>query len=140
MHSIKILLAEDNPDHAELTMDVLKENNILNEIVHVENGEKAIKVLECGIENDLPDLVLLDIKMPKKSGAEVLRFIKGHEQLKHLPTVMLSTSENVNEIRELYAIGANCYISKPVNFEKFTSVIKSLNYYWTITARLPGKK
>lgn len=134
---IRILLAEDNMDHAELTIDVLREKSILNDIFHVTDGEAALRFIEEAASDRLPHLVLLDIKMPRKSGIEVLRVIKSDQRWKHIPTVMLSTSENAQEIEDAYSIGANSFISKPVGFDSFMKIIASLDYYWTITAKLP---
>ena len=137
---IDILLVEDNPDHVELILKALQNNNILNEVRVVTNGQEALGFLyQRGEYADAlpPGLILLDIKLPRVDGIEVLRRIKADPKLKSIPVVMLTTSTNEEEIVESYNCGANSFIVKPVDFEQFARVIKELKLYWLIINSLP---
>lgn len=140
---VTILLVEDNPDHAELTLRALREGNLLNELFWVKNGEEALDFLHRrgpygnGASAPRPGLVLLDIKLPKVDGLEVLRRIKGDAELRSIPVVMLTTSEEDHEVTESYKTGANSFVSKPVRFSEFVEKIKALKLYWVVTNRLP---
>lgn len=140
---VTILLVEDNPDHAELTLRALREGNLLNELFWVKNGEEALDFLHRrgpygnGASAPRPGLVLLDIKLPKVDGLEVLRRIKGDQELRSIPVVMLTTSEEDHEVTESYKTGANSFVSKPVRFSEFVEKIKALKLYWVVTNRLP---
>lgn len=137
-HPISILLAEDNEDHALITIDSLRENCINNDVTHKENGKLAIEFLKACPEQDLPNLIMLDIKMPLNTGYDVLEFIRSTKRLKHLPVVMISTTQDDGEIKKAYSMGANSFISKPVEFQRFSELIKEFNFYWTVTATLPS--
>lgn len=140
---VTILLVEDNPDHADLTLRALREGNLLNELFWVKNGEEALDFLHRrgpygnGASAPRPGLVLLDIKLPKVDGLEVLRRIKGDQELRSIPVVMLTTSEEDHEVTESYKTGANSFVSKPVRFSEFVEKIKALKLYWVVTNRLP---
>lgn len=137
---IDILLVEDNPDHVELTVKALQDNNVLNEVHVVTNGEEALDFLcQRGAYADArrPGLILLDIKLPRVNGIEVLRRIKTDPELKSIPVVMLTTSAGEREMVESYNYGANSYIVKPVDFEQFVKVIRDLKLYWTVINSLP---
>ena len=139
-HSVDILLVEDNPDHVELILKALRDNNVLNEVHVVTDGEEALDFLyRRGEYADAPrpGLILLDIKLPKVDGTEVLRRVKADPKLKSIPVVMLTTSAGEREIVESYNFGANSYIVKPVGFEQFVKVIKDLKLYWTLINSLP---
>jgi len=136
----EILLVEDNPDHVELTLKALGYNNVLNEVHLVTNGEEALDFLHKRGEytdSPQPGLILLDIKLPKVDGIEVLRRIKADPKLKSIPVVMLTTSESEKEIEESYRCGANSYIVKPMDFEQFVRMIKELKLYWLVINSLP---
>jgi len=141
---VYILLVEDDPDHAELTIRALKDNNVLNEVYVVRDGQEALDFMyHRGKYTDKekfsrPGLILLDIRLPKMDGLEVLKELKADPRLKSIPVIMLTTSERDEEIAESYGAGANSYVVKPVEFEEFTKKIKELNLYWTITNTLPG--
>jgi len=141
---VYILLVEDDPDHAELTIKALKDNNVLNEVYVVRDGQEALDFMyHRGKYTDKekfsrPGLILLDIRLPKMDGLEVLKELKADPRLKSIPVIMLTTSERDEEIAESYGAGANSYVVKPVEFEEFTKKIKELNLYWTITNTLPG--
>ena len=145
LKSVDILLVEDNPDHAELTIRALKENNILNTIYLVRDGQEALDfIYHRGSYTDKesfprPGLILLDIKLPKVDGIEVLRQLKNDMQFKSIPVIMLTTSDRDEEIAESYAGGANSYVVKPVDFKEFVKKVKELKLYWTITSALPAE-
>jgi CheY-like chemotaxis protein len=141
---ISALMVEDNVDHAELMMDAFHEFNIKNIINHVLDGEDAIRYLknespyEDKSKYDRPDIIFLDIRMPRQGGIETLKIIKDDESLKTIPVVMVSTSNTSPEIQECYRLGASGYITKPMEFEAFSKKMKELNYYWVLTAELPS--
>lgn len=138
--SVDILLIEDNPDHVELILKALRDNNVLNEVHVVTSGEEAIDFLYQRGEYPnaaRPGLILLDIKLAGMDGIEFLRRIKADPKLKAIPVVMLTTSAGEKEIVESYNCGANSYIVKPVDFEQFVKVIKELKLYWVVVNSLP---
>jgi chemotaxis family two-component system response regulator Rcp1 len=137
---IHILLVEDNEGDIVLTIEALKEARIGNTIDVVKDGEKAMEFLrkEGEFSNAAtPDLILLDINLPKIDGKEVLATIKNDVQLKIIPVVMLTTSDSPTDIMEAYANHANCFITKPAGFENFINVIVSLKEFWVSIAQLP---
>jgi len=140
---VNILLVEDNPDHAELTLKALKDGNLLNAICWVKDGEEALDFLyRRGRYADpttapRPELILLDIRLPKVDGHEVLRRIKADEALRAIPVVMLTTSEREDEICQSYKAGANSFVSKPVRFADFVEKVRSVKLYWVLTSLLP---
>jgi two-component system response regulator len=140
LRSVDFLLVEDNPDHVELILKVLQDNNILNLVHVVTNGEKALDFIyqrEEYADAPRPGLILLDIKLPRVDGTEVLRRIKADPKLESIPVVMLTSSVSEQEMVESYSRGANSYIIKPVGFEQFTEVIKDLKLYWLVVNVLP---
>lgn len=139
MRALSILLAEDNADHAELIIDSLKDFNIGNQVEHVGNGEELVEYLQSRShdKNLLPDLVLLDLKMPRMDGKTALKKIKQDPVLRSLPVLVVTTSANQAEIEECYNFGANSYITKPLRFEELNRKIRDLNLYWVITSELP---
>jgi CheY-like chemotaxis protein len=140
---VDILLVEDNPDHAELTLKALKQNNILNEVYWVSDGQEALDFMyHRGKYADektspRPGLILLDIRLPKVDGLEVLKQLKADPQLKSIPVIMLTTSDRDEEVAESYGAGANSYVVKPMDFEDFMKKVRDLRLYWTITNSLP---
>ncbi|MCO7223493.1 response regulator [Pleionea sp. CnH1-48] len=140
---INILLAEDNCDHAELMIDTLKDFNSENSVVHVTNGEQLLEYLRKEQWNNTdgehkPDLVLLDIKMPRMDGISALREIKSDSKLKSMPVVMVTTSRAQSEIELCFNEGVNSFITKPIQFDEFSRKIRELNLYWVLTTELPG--
>ena len=138
LQSVDILLVEDNPDHVELILRALRENNLLNQVHVVTNGEEALDFLyQRGkyANAPRPGLILLDIKLPRVDGIEVLRRIKADPELRSIPTVMLTTSAGEQEIVESYSCGANSYIVKPLDFNQFVKAIKTLKLYWLVVNR-----
>ena len=138
--SVDILLIEDNPDHAELIIKALRNNNVLNEVHVVTSGEEAMDFLHqrgAYANAARPGLILLDIKLPGMDGIEFLRRVKADPKLKPIPVVVLTTSAGEKEIVDSYRCGANSYIVKPVDFAQFVKVIKELKLYWMVVNSLP---
>lgn len=139
----RILLVEDNPDDELLTLMAFKDNNITNEIVVARDGTEALDYLfgvgkskESDL-NPLPQVVLLDLKLPKVDGLEVLRQIRSSERSKLMPVIILTSSKEEIDIINSYQLGANSYIRKPVDFEQFSEAIKQLGLYWLVLNELP---
>jgi two-component system response regulator len=133
MREKTILLVEDNPDDVALTLRALKKNQILNRVIVARDGSEALDFL-FGTEDsppvDLPEFILLDINMPKMNGLEVLAKIRADARTRLLPVVVLTTSDEDRDRIDSYHLGANSYISKPVEFEEFNTVVKHLGIYW----------
>ncbi len=143
MKSKIILLVEDNPDDVKLTLRALNKNRILNEVVVAEDGVEALDYLfasgkfsgrDTGI---MPQVILLDLKMPKMDGLEVLRRIRTDERTKLLPVVVLTTSNEDRDRIESYKLGANSYIRKPVDFNQFAEAVQHLGLYWLVLNEAP---
>lgn len=130
-----ILLIEDNPDDVKLTLRALKHNNILNEVVVKNDGAEALAYLAKAAT--LPTVILLDLKLPKLNGVEVLRRIRADERLKWLPVVILTSSKEEQDIIKSYDQGANSFIRKPVDFVQFTEVVRQLGMYWLLLNEPP---
>lgn len=139
-----ILLVEDNPDDVALTLRAFTKSNIKNKVVTVTDGEDALNYLFCKGQyeernpNDLPSVVLLDLKLPKVDGFEVLRKIRDTENTKFLPVVILTSSKEEQDIINGYRLGVNSYIRKPVDFEKFFEAAKTLGLYWLLLNESPN--
>ncbi len=129
-----ILLVEDNPDDERLTLRALRRGNIANEILVARNGEEALTIVLNA--NPLPSVVLLDLKLPKVDGLEVLRQIRANERTKLLPVVVLTSSSEESDIIESYNLGANSYVRKPVEIDKFTEAVSQLGLYWAVINEL----
>lgn len=138
-----ILLVEDNPDDVELTLRALKKNNILNSVVVAEDGVDALDFLFGGGKyagrdlSAMPQVILLDLKMPGMDGLEVLQQLRAHEETRLLPVVILTTSSEERDRVESYKLGANSYICKPVDFNEFLTAVRQLGLYWLILNRAP---
>jgi DNA-binding response OmpR family regulator len=138
----RILLVEDNPNDAELTMEALAEHNLANEVEWVHDGEEALDYLFCrgkyagGNCDDLA-VILLDLKLPKVDGLEVLRTIKSAEKLKLIPVVVLTSSREERDLVESYKLGGNAYVVKPVDFSEFMNAVKELGIFWAIINEPP---
>lgn len=133
-----ILLVEDNPDDEVLALRALRQNNILNEVTVAHDGQEALDLLlpqeGCGI---IPQVILLDIKLPKVDGIEVLRRIRNNKRTKHLPVVMLTSSKHEQDLLESYSGGCNSYVRKPVDFSEFTEAVRQLGLYWLLINEAP---
>ena len=138
-----ILLVEDNPDDVDLTLRALKKNKISNEVVVLQDGVEAVEYLFAEGRyakrnvDDLPGLVLLDLKLPKIDGHEVLRRIRADERTKFIPVVILTSSAEERDIVRGYVNGCNSYIQKPVDFQQFSEAIRYLGLYWVVLNRRP---
>lgn len=135
-----ILLVEDNPGDIRLTKEALKEGKISNTLNIVMDGVEAMTFLRQEgkyVDAKRPDIILLDLNLPKKDGREVLQEIKSDPSLKRIPVVILTTSRAEEDIIKSYDLHANCYITKPVDFEKFVNVVKSIENFWFTVVHLP---
>jgi two-component system response regulator len=126
-----ILLVDDNPDDVDLTLRALRNNNVVNEVVVARDGSEALDLL-LGESRIKPTLVLLDLKLPKVEGLEVLRRLRADERTKLLPVVILTSSKEEKDLVEGYGLGANSYVRKPVKFERFISAVQHLRVYWLL--------
>jgi two-component system, response regulator len=139
LNSVDILLVEDNVYDAELTIRELRKNNLANNLFHVGDGEEALDFIlgrgkysgGMGLNNQLK-VVLLDIQMPKLNGIELLQQLKSNPSTKTIPIVILTSSKENPDIKKCYHLGANSYIVKPVNFERFSNAIRDLGFYWLL--------
>jgi chemotaxis family two-component system response regulator Rcp1 len=137
---IEILLVEDNPADVRLTLETMKEVKVSNNMSVVTNGEEALSFLrrETGFEDVArPDLILLDLNLPRKDGREVLKEIKGDPGLRRIPVVILTTSQSEEDIIRAYNLAANCYVTKPVDLDQFVKVVKSIEGFWLTIVQLP---
>ena len=141
--SIEILLVEDNPDDVELTLHAFQKHNLVNYVHVVRDGAEALEFLFCTgtykdrrIE-DSPHVVLLDLKLPKVDGLEVLRRMKENSRTRMIPVVVLTSSREDRDIMESYQLGVNSYIVKPVNFEQFTESVRQIKLYWLLMNEPP---
>ncbi len=130
LHSGVILLVEDNPDDVELTLRAFEKNNIINEVVIAKDGQEALDYIFG--DKELPLLVLLDLKMPKVDGMEVLRRIRSDERTRTLLVVILTSSKEENDLINGYKLGVNSYIRKPVDFDQFIESVQQLGLYWLL--------
>jgi two-component system, chemotaxis family, response regulator Rcp1 len=139
---IEILMVEDNPGDVRLTVEALKEGKVRNILHTVEDGEEAIKFLRrqgTYAKAPRPDLVLLDLNLPKKNGREVLAEIKVDPELRRIPVVILTVSKAEQDIVKTYDLHANCYINKPVDLEQFLTVVQSIENFWLTVVKLPPR-
>ena len=141
--TVEILLVEDSEHDAEMTMRVLKRRGIVNEIAWVKDGVEAVEYLFCEGEyadrdNGMPKLVLLDMKMPRMDGLQVLRKLKSAEKTRHIPVIMLTSSQKESDLMNSYLSGVNSYIVKPVDFEQFDETIAQVGMYWAVVNQTPG--
>jgi two-component system response regulator len=141
-NEIEILLVEDNPSDAEMTIRALRKNNLANNLMHVKDGAQALDFLYsegqyAGREKILPKIVVLDLKMPKVNGIEVLRRIKEDERTRRIPVVVLTSSKEDPDVEECYRLGVNSYVVKPVEFDEFYKAVSELGLYWMIVNQNP---
>lgn len=143
LNEVEILLVEDNPYDVELTLIALKENNLTNKVHVLNDGAEALEFIfatgthaQKNIKN-IPKVVLLDLKLPKVNGLEVLRRIKSDERTKKIPVVMLTSSQEERDIVESYNLGVNSYIIKPLDFNKFIDAVTKLSLYWVLLNKSP---
>ena len=137
---IRILLVEDNPGDVRLTREAFKEGKVLNELRVAKDGVEAMAFLRREGEYadaPRPDLILLDLNLPKKDGREVLAEIKADEDLKRIPVVILTTSKDEGDVLKTYDLHANCFITKPVDLQRFIDVVRSVEEFWLPVVKLP---
>ena len=137
---IEILLVEDSPSDTELTLEALRDFKVRNHVNVVEDGVQAMQFLRRQAPYDKaprPDLIMLDLNLPRKDGREVLAEIKGDDHLKSIPIVVLTTSRADQDILRAYQLNANCYINKPVDFNQFLEVVRSIESFWLFVVTLP---
>jgi len=137
---IEILFVEDNPGDVRLVVDIFKESKMPNHLTVAEDGEKALDILHRRgqyAQSAQPDLILLDLNLPKKDGRQVLSEIKNIHGLKHIPVVVLTTSQSEEDVLKSYELHANCFITKPYELERFISVIRMIEDFWFSVVRLP---
>lgn len=135
----RILLAEDDPRDVELTLAALADNHLANQVVVARDGEEVLDHLErCG--RDLPVLIVLDIKMPKIDGIEVLARLKSDPRLRIVPVVMLTSSRDTTDLQKCYDLGVNAYVVKPVRFSEFVDAVKQVGAFWAVTNQVAGRE
>jgi chemotaxis family two-component system response regulator Rcp1 len=137
---LEILLVEDNPGDTLLTREALKDCKLLNAMHHVDDGVEAMSFLHREgpyADRPRPDLILLDLNLPRMDGREVLAEIKRDEQLKHIPVIILTTSNDERDVLKAYHLHANCFITKPIGLERFLDVVRSIEEFWLTIVRLP---
>ena len=144
MNNNRILLVEDNPDHQELTLMTLAENNVLNEVLVVNDGIEALDYLfgtgkwQGRDPRDVPALILLDLKLPKLGGIDVLRRVREDERTRYVPVVVLTSSSEEEDVVQSLQNGANSYVRKPVDFSRFVEQVHRLQVYWLLVHEPPG--
>lgn len=140
----RILIVDDSPKDVELTISALAEKNLANEVVVAEDGEEALDYLykrgKFSNENGNPAIILLDIKMPKLNGIEVLKHIRSNPKFRFIPVIMVTSSKEEKDLVESYNLGANSYVVKPVDIVQFIDAIKSLGQYWAIINQTPPEQ
>jgi two-component system response regulator len=142
-NEVEILLIEDNMSDAELTIRALKKHNLVNKLIHLKDGAEALDFIfaegeftERNIQNT-PKVILLDLKMPKVNGIEVLKKLKADERFQSIPIVILTSSKEDPDVKTCYELGANSYIVKPVKFEEFLKAVSELGFYWMVLNQSP---
>jgi CheY-like chemotaxis protein len=134
LEQIEILLVEDSAEDAEMTLRALRKNNLANRVHWVKDGEEALAYL---FSSQAPKLVMLDLKMPKVGGIEVLRELKAHDETRAIPVVVMTSSNEERDVVEAYRLGVNSYIVKPVAFEAFLETVSKIGLYWMLANRTP---
>jgi chemotaxis family two-component system response regulator Rcp1 len=140
--AIEVLLVEDNPGDVRLTREALKEGKVINHLSVAKDGEEALAFLRregAFADAPRPDVILLDLNLPRRDGREVLQAIKADPSLRTIPVVILTSSEAERDIARAYELNANCYITKPVDLDQFITVVKSIEDFWFTVVKLPGE-
>ena len=140
-----ILLAEDNPMDVELTLEALEEHNLANQVVVLKDGVEVVEYLEAkgrfaNRSHESPAVLLLDIKMPRMDGIEMLRYIRQRPELNYLPIVMLTSSREEPDLKTCYELGVNAYVVKPVDFAEFVDAVRQIGVFWGLINELPGSR
>ncbi len=145
MNEVEILIVEDSQDDIELIMRALRKHNLANDVKHIDDGQEALDyLLQQGPyanqpARNQPKVILLDLKLPKVSGLEILRQVKYNEATKNIPIVVLTTTKEVPDLQECYKLGVNSYIVKPVEFENFVKAVTELGFYWLLLNSTPNR-
>jgi CheY-like chemotaxis protein len=137
---VEVLLVEDNPGDVRLTQEALKDGRVLVNLTVAADGVEAMEVLRRSgphAQNARPDLILLDLNLPRKNGREVLEEIKADEELKRIPVIVMTTSKAEQDIHKAYNLNANCYVTKPVDLDEFLNVVRSIEDFWLTVVTLP---
>ena len=143
---VEILLVEDNPNDAELTIRALKKKNLANTIIHLKDGAEALEYIFCTGKyadrdiNNKPKAILLDLKMPKVNGLEVLERVKADARTRSIPIIVLTSSNEDPDVKKCYDMGVNSYIVKPVGFDNFTKAVAELGFYWLLLNQAPNNR
>jgi CheY-like chemotaxis protein len=140
--AVEILLVEDNPGDARLTMEALREGVVCNHVTHVHDGEEALALLRRAgpyTGAPRPDLILLDLNLPRKDGREVLAQIKNDDRLRRIPVVVLTTSEADEDVLNVYNLNANCYVTKPMGLDEFLQAVRAIENFWLSVVKLPSE-
>jgi CheY-like chemotaxis protein len=141
--AVQVLVVEDDPNDAELITRVLKRHNLANNLIVLKDGAEAVEFLfgrGAGVRHDArddPKVILLDLKLPKLNGIEVLRKIKADDRTKKIPVVILTSSKEDRDLKDAYALGVNSYVTKPINFDQFAKAVSDLGMYWLLLNRSP---
>jgi len=142
-HEIEILLVEDNPNDAELALIALNKRHLANKVVHVKDGVEALEFLFCTgayagrNPNSHPKVVLLDLKLPRVDGLEVLRAMKTNPKTRHIPVVVMTSSQEQRDLVDSYHLGVNSFVVKPVDFDQFSAAVAELGCYWLLLNQIP---
>ena len=145
-NDVEILLIEDNPNDAELTIRALKKKNLANSIIHLKDGAEALDFIFCQGQykerdiNNKPRAILLDLKMPKVNGLEVLQRVKADARTRSIPVIVLTSSNEDPDVKKCYELGVNSYIVKPVGFDNFTKAVAELGFYWLLLNQPPNNR
>ncbi len=143
---VEILIVEDSPNDAELALIALRDENLANNVIWLKDGAEALDFIFCEGEysgrdiDNQPKIILLDLKMPKVGGIEVLRRVRADERTKSIPVVVMTSSKEDKDIVETYQLGVNSYIVKPVDFDKFTNSIREIGFYWLVVNQPPVRQ
>ena len=132
-----VLVVEDNPGDVRLIKEALNTSSIKPILYFARDGLEATRFLETRMQDGLPHLMVLDLNLPKKSGFQVLQFVKCHEMLKRIPVIVLSSSQSPEDVAKAYDLHANCYLTKPANLEAYIAVVQALEFFWVRIASLP---
>ena len=144
VNNVEILLVEDNPDDAGLVIRALKKHNLANNLIHLSDGAQALDFVFCKGEfaerqiDDRPKVILLDLKMPKVDGLQVLQAIREDKRTESIPVVIMTSSNEERDIVEGYRLGVNSYIVKPVDFDNFSKAVAELGFYWLLLNKVPN--
>lgn len=136
--AVEILLVEDSPNDAELAIRALKKNNLANHLLHLQDGQEALDFL-FNENNEMPKLILLDLKMPRVDGLEVLKALKSDQSRRLIPVVIMTSSKEERDIVESYKLGVNAYIVKPVDFDQFVHAVTQVGLFWLVLNQAPGQ-